>query len=333
MSLLKLRNAVSLVSILAAAGTVSLKAQTPTVTDTLPASTAAIAASTTEPKKVEAGNKFQLSTVRAGSGESFEVKRGVGNSNIVVGLIDSTDKGGPESAETAASQATQAASTDNWQFQLTPYLWIASISGRSGIGNLIIDTDTSVTNSGVELNFGFMGTFEARKNRFVFLTDLQYSDLATEKGNPGPFFSSTRASIRTFILDPEVGYRILDNGQGAFLDVLGGIRYWHLNANLAFSAGILPAVEASRSRSWVDGVVGLRGKAALSERWFVSGKADLGGGGSNFTYQLFGGVGFNVGKRYALVGGYRDLNVNYNKDGFLFDMSLHGPILGFGLKF
>ena len=35
----------------------------------------------------------------------------------------------------------------------------------------------------------------------------------------------------------------------------------------------------------------------------------------------------------ALVGGYRDLNVNYNKDGFLFDMSLHGPILGFGIKF
>jgi opacity protein-like surface antigen len=71
----------------------------------------------------------------------------------------------------------------------------------------------------------------------------------------------------------------------------------------------------------------------LSPRWFVTGKADLGGGGSKFTYQLFGGVGVNVGKRWALVGGYRDLNVNYDKDGFLFDMSLHGPILGIGMKF
>jgi hypothetical protein len=178
-----------------------------------------------------------------------------------------------------------------------------------------------------------MSTFEARRNRFVTLTDVQYSDLSTEKGNPGPLFSNTRGSFKTFVLDPEAGVRILDNGQGAFLDVLGGIRYWHLNATLAFSAGILPAVEASRSRSWVDGVAGLRGKAALSERWFVTGKADLGGGGSNFTFQLFGGVGLNVGKRYALVGGYRNLSVNYNKDGFLFDMSLHGPILGFGIKF
>jgi hypothetical protein len=77
----------------------------------------------------------------------------------------------------------------------------------------------------------------------------------------------------------------------------------------------------------------LRGKAALSERWFVVGKADLGGGGSNLTYQLLGALGFNLGERFALIGGYRNLSVNYNKDGFLFDMSLHGPIVGVGIKF
>jgi len=41
----------------------------------------------------------------------------------------------------------------------------------------------------------------------------------------------------------------------------------------------------------------------------------------------------NVSQNVALIGGYRDLNVNYNKDGFLFDMSLHGPVLGLGFKF
>jgi hypothetical protein len=198
---------------------------------------------------------------------------------------------------------------------------------------LVTDTDTSVSDTGVELNFGFMTTFEARKDKFVILTDLQYSDLSTDRGNPGPLFSSTRASFKTFVLDPEVGYRILDNGKGAFVDVLGGIRYWNLDATLAFEAGILPATEVSRSRGWVDGIAGLRGKAALSERWFVVGKADLGGGGSNLTYQLLGALGFNLGERFALIGGYRNLSVNYNKDGFLFDMSLHGPIVGVGIKF
>lgn len=232
-----------------------------------------------------------------------------------------------------APASSQSAPDDEWQFQLTPYLWIASISGRAGIGNRVIDTNTSLTDSDVELNFGFMGTFEARKNKLVILTDLQYSDLSTEKGNPGPLFSSTRGSFKTFVLDPEVGYRFADNGKGAFVDVLGGVRYWHVNGDLQFRAGILPAVEVSRSRSWIDGVVGLRGKAALSQRWFVSGKADVGGGGSKFTYQLFGGAGVMVTKSIALIGGYRHLKVDYDKDGFLFDMALHGPILGLGFKF
>lgn len=334
MSLTKLQTALSVVLTLTAAGTVSLKAQTPAATDSSSSSIAAIAVSRTEPKKVEAGNKSHVTAESAKSGERSEIKRDAGRSIIGVGSATSTDNVREERPSVeAAHQGSQTASSDEWQFQLTPYLWIASISGRGGIGNLVVDTDTSVTDTGVELNFGFMGTFEARKDKFVFLTDLQYSDLATEKGNPGPLFSSTRASFKTFVLDPEVGYRILDNERGAFVDVLGGIRYWHLNGTIDFRAGILPAARASRSRSWVDGVVGLRGKAALSERWFVAGKADLGGGGSNFTYQLFGGVGVNVGKRLALIGGYRDLSVNYNKDGFLFDMSLHGPVLGFGIKF
>lgn len=231
------------------------------------------------------------------------------------------------------SASPQTTSTDGWQFQITPYFWIPTISGQAGIGDLTTDTSVSVGDSDVELNFAFMGTFEARKDRLIILTDLVYADIAVESDNRGPLFSSTRSSFKAFVLDPEIGYRLLDNGNGSTLDVLGGIRYWHLNATLDFRAGILPATQASRSRSWVDGIVGIRGKAALSQRFFVTGKADLGGGGSEFTYQLFGGVGVNLGQRFALIGGYRDLNVNYDKDGFLFDMSLHGPIIGLGIKF
>ena len=298
MSLLKLENALRVVLMMTSAGLSNLHAQTPDVHNNFSTSTTANPNSLSEPKKIEAENKV--------SG------------------------GQPLPAD---SQSNQPASTDKWQFQLSPYLWIATISGRSGIGQQIIDTEVSVKDTGVELNFGFMSTFEARKNRLVIVTDLQYSDLSTERGNPGPLFSSTRASFKTFVLDPEAGYRILDSENGSSVDVLGGIRYWHLDATLAFRAGILPATDVSRSRDWVDGVFGLAGRAKLSPRWYITGKADLGGGGSNFTYQLFGGVGVNVGKRYALIGGYRDLSVNYNKDNFLFDQSLHGPVFGFGIRF
>ena len=179
-----------------------------------------------------------------------------------------------------------------------------------------------------------MGTLEARKNRFIIITDLQYSNLGTDHPTPGPLFTSATADFKTFILDPEVGYRIAENtDKGTSVDVVGGFRYWHLKSDLTFTAGLLPAVTASRSRGWVDAVGGIRGRARLSKRLFVIGKADLGGGGSKFTYQLFGGMGLLMGKRFALIGGYRDLSVNYNKDNFLFDVALHGPIIGLSIRF
>lgn len=240
-----------------------------------------------------------------------------------------------ESSDSATTiPKPQAVDPDKWQFQLTPYIWIAGIKGRAGIGNLSVDVDAGITDENVDLNFGVMGTFEARKNRFIVLTDLQYSNLGTDRATPGPLFSTAEADFKTFVLDPELGYRVVDNPEkGAFVDVLGGIRYWHLKTDLTFNTGLLTTVTASRSRSWVDGVAGIRGRAHLTPRVFLTGKADLGGGGSNFTYQLFGGGGLLVGSRYALIAGWRHLDVNYNKDGFLFDNALSGPIFGFAIKF
>ena len=160
------------------------------------------------------------------------------------------------------------------------------------------------------------------------------SNIGAERATPGSLFSDARAEFKTFVLDPEVGYRIVDNQEkGAFVDVLGGIRYWHLESEITFDTGLLTATTRTNSRAWVDGVAGIRARTNLTNRLFVIGKFDLGGGGSNFSYQLFGGAGVLVGKRYALIAGYRDLDVNYNKDGLLFDNALHGPIFGFRIKF
>ena len=235
---------------------------------------------------------------------------------------------------TTTSAKPQGIDPDKWQFKLVPYLWIAGVNGRVGIGNLTAEVNAGLTDPDVDLNFGFMGTFEAKKNKFVIVTDLQYSNLGADPITPGPLFSSAQGDFKTFILDPEVGYRIVDNPEkDSFVDVLGGIRYWRIKTDLTFNAGLLPPVTATRSRNWVDGVAGIRGRVHLTPRLFLGGKADIGGGGSNFSYQLFGAAGFFVGKRYALFAGYRDLDVNYNKDGFLFDNALHGPVLGFGIRF
>ena len=228
-------------------------------------------------------------------------------------------------------QAQPAASSEGWRFQVIPYLWGSDFKGRVGIGDRTADVDASFADIFKELNFAFMGTFQATRDRFVTLADIMYLNLSDERATPGPLFSNADAIQRSFILSPEAGYRIVGS-ESAFVDVLGGIRFWHVNGELKLGQGLLPAVDVEGSKNWVDGIFGLRGRASLSPTWHISGYGDIGGGGSNLTYQVLGVAGADIGQRYAVVFGYRYLNLNYNKDRFLFDNGMGGPVFGFVIK-
>ena len=310
----KLRTALSVIFILTIAGAISVTAQTQPVADN------SSSASTNEPKKAEAVKPAVSTSESIAPDKTAEVNRDASSSS---------------SAASAPVPPTPApAAADVWEYQLTPYAWIPGSSGTLAIGNRTADVSSSITDSSVHINFAFMGTFEAHRNKLTILTDLVYANIGTDKATPGPGFSAVETKTKAGIFDPEVGYRFGENkAKGRFVEVLGGIRYWHVTEELNFTAGILPAQFVTGSRGWVDGVVGLRGKAALSPKWFVTGKMDVGGGGSKLTYQFFGGVGVMVSKKIALIGGFRDLYVDKSGDNFTFKLSLHGPVFGLGFKF
>jgi hypothetical protein len=235
---------------------------------------------------------------------------------------------------TAPVNVRPQADPDKWQFQVSPYFHLAGLHGTAGIGDRTTQVDESFSDVFDVLNFAIMGTFEARKGKFISLTDLEYVSVSDDKATPGPLFSTLEAKFKTFIFDPEVGYRVFENPDtGASVDVLGGIRVWHVSTELNFGAGILPAVDLDGSRNWVDAVGGVRGKAPISKKMFLTGKFDLGGGGSKFTYQVFGGGGYGINEKIALIFGYRVLDVNYDKNNFVYDMNQRGPIVGLAFKF
>jgi hypothetical protein len=234
--------------------------------------------------------------------------------------------------ETYAQSTAPPGSSEGWQFQVIPYLWGSSFEGRVGIGDRSADVDASFRDILRELNFAYMGAFQASRDRFVTLADVIYLNLSDERATPGPLFSGVDAFQRTLIFQPAAGYRIVGS-EAAFVDVLGGIRFWHVNGELRFATGLLPGVDIEGNRNWVDGIFGLRGRVRLSPAWSINGYGDIGGGGSNMTYQILGTARAELGKHFAIVFGYRHLKVNYNKDAFLFDNAMSGPALGFAFKF
>jgi len=310
----RLCSALSVALVLASVGAISLNAQTPTENSST--RTAATAASTNAPKEIDS-KKSDVTT----------------NVDTVRVTVSSATAKPINSPATPVSQTTDP-DPDEWQFQFSPYFWLAGLHGTGGVGNRTVAVDESFRDVFDALNFAFMGTFEARKGKFISLTDLEYVSVSDEKATPGPLFSTVDAGFKVFIFDQEVGYRVLENSaKGASLDVVGGARVWRVKTDFEFGAGILPATRIEASRSWVDAVGGLRGKMALSQKMFLSGKFDLGGGGSQFTWQVFAGAGYNLNPKIALIFGYRVLDVDYDKNNFVYDMNQRGPILGLGFRF
>src|SRR5262245_54093511 len=115
-----------------------------------------------------------------------------------------TKTGAPDGEATAQTSS----STKKWEFQFVPYLWFAGIKGQVGIGDRIADVDAGFGDIIDQLNFGFMGAFEARKGKFSLLTDLLYLKVSAENATPGALFSSVKATQKVFILEEDVGYRL-----------------------------------------------------------------------------------------------------------------------------
>jgi opacity protein-like surface antigen len=55
--------------------------------------------------------------------------------------------------------------------------------------------------------------------------------------------------------------------------------------------------------------------------------------GSKFSWDVFGGIGYNINDRYSVIAGYRGLGVDYANDGYVYDVVQQGPIIGLKAHF
>jgi hypothetical protein len=89
------------------------------------------------------------------------------------------------------------------------------LDGQVGIGNRTAEVDASFSNILSHLHFAAMGLADARRNKFVVLTDALYTDVRGQAATPGPLFSSVSPQQKLFILTPVAGYRDLDRAIAA----------------------------------------------------------------------------------------------------------------------
>jgi hypothetical protein len=69
---------------------------------------------------------------------------------------------------------------DHWRVRLTPYLFLAGMSGDAAVEGNQASFDASFSDVWERLDFGAMLTFEARKGRWGVGADMMYTNLGAD---------------------------------------------------------------------------------------------------------------------------------------------------------
>jgi hypothetical protein len=235
---------------------------------------------------------------------------------LVLGLLASTSRG---------LAAQTAAEPEHWRITFTPYVWMSGLEGTIGVGPNISEVYVSFTEGAEDFEFGFASLAEARRHPWVLRLDFYYVALSDEGAISAG--DTLRVGQNELMLHPEVGYALLSRPWGG-VDGLIGARYRNLGVDLSLSPqGV------SADRNWVDGTVGANVRYQPAEKWRLVAKGDIGAGGSDFTWQLYGGAAYDIGRCCSLAAAYRILDVDYDKEDILYDVRLGGPTFGLTLRF
>ena len=240
----------------------------------------------------------------------------------------------PYSPTLFSKPKAQTATSSGWEFSFAPYLYMTGLSGTIGARGRTAEIDLSFGDVVSHLDLGIMGTFEAKKGKFLIVNDMVWTKLSEKRDTPGGLYSTAKIGVNMFSWTPEVGYRLYESKGGSF-DVIGGVRLTSVENNINFGTGTLPGFDVSARKTWAAPIIGGHGVVNLSSKFFLSTVFDAGGGfGTHFTSQFYGGGGYKITPKIALIGGYRYLNNNFSdSEGFTFDAAMNGILIGAKFKF
>ena len=242
------------------------------------------------------------------------------------------------SGTAAYPQAVTTEFSDEWEFVVAPYLWASAINADTTLGPVTVPLDVSFSTLLDNLDFAFAVHVAAKKGAWGWDADLFRVNLGIDlsgKLPPALEGAMPEMDFKMTMLEGFGNYRL--GGQEKWFELFAGVRYIKMQSALELTQ----AEDRERSvfdENWTDAMIGFRGKTDFGSRVVVVGRADVSAGGSEFTYNLQGGLAFSVSKKVVIALEYRFLNVDYKNDKegvdyFAFDGSMDGPLLGVGIRF
>jgi len=246
---------------------------------------------------------------------------------------------------------------------------MAGLSGDTGVKGVVSSTDVSfdqllrhLTHVPIALSV------DIRYHRWELFGDGQYMEVGASATLPGLLFTNANVHIKAGGAGAFLGYRLI-NCDKAALSLFTGARYSYMSGDLSIFdngdarlvilrqlLGIPKRLDFSGSTGWVDPVIGTRGKVKIWKATSLYAEGDVGGfdansgsafaihregrtiaresvDSSDWSYQVQGGLEFQVTRWLWTQVGWRYLKYDYNQGGFTNKIALNGPFIQGGINF
>jgi hypothetical protein len=211
------------------------------------------------------------------------------------------------------------------QYEITPYLWAASLNGTTaaqGEESPPVDSDYSFFSLD-NLDGVFSTTFSARGQQWGFLFDYLY--VAFED----TFLEGSRVQTTTRLegrITEFAGTYRPTSLEG--LDIVAGLRHQDIDVGLTVANK-----NYDGSADWIDPFVGVIYALPLSNGFYMALRGDVGGGRSDLAINAQAMFRYQFNKNISAKLGYRYLKVQFTETNFIYDLSVDGFLLGLGIHF
>lgn len=211
----------------------------------------------------------------------------------------------------------------DWEYGVELYALAAGVNATSGTGeDISADFDDILD----ELEFAIFGSFAAKRDKLTLFANLFYVDTESrEREVLGPIEAELKVGLTNLVSTFGAGWEIADTGSTQ-IDVVGAARYLSMDTDIKLTLDPLGSVKDSESGSNWDGVVGIRGRTELSDRWYLTYYADVGAGDSDLTWQASAGINYRF-EALDVTLGYQHLKWEFD-DQLVDELEMSGPALG-----
>lgn len=225
---------------------------------------------------------------------------------------------------------------DRLHYRSNLSIWAAGIHGAAGKGDFESSIDVSFSDLFDKLNAGAGLDFEAGKGPFSVLVFAQYMHFEADGQTPRGFDTDLKAQFG--LVDIALAYQLLNIPCGSesrlYFDAMGGFRWTYLSQEIGVNEGPFAGRDQNREQNWFDPYLGARVRFDINRHCNVSVLANYGfpGVGADSTWSAYAQFEYRFDSKWSVILGYRALNYNYGNDGFKFDITMQGPVIGLGMR-